>query len=256
MRIWLIFAPSIFLVLAVLAYWGFQSRVLEEPAPGRDYDLILALSWQPAFCELRSRLPECRSQHSGRFDAQAFSLHGLWPAKRNRSFCGVSQQVRQLDQARRWRDLPKLELADELRQRLKTRMPGYRSHLHRHEWFKHGTCLAGMTPESYFRTALALQEAFNRSTLPELFSRNLDKEISTREIRDQVTRAFGSGAGERVQVSCRRDATRRLILELTISLSGAVDGTIDTPAALGRLMTNAKPVKPGCPGGTIDRANR
>ena len=40
---------------------------------------VLAVNWQLAFCETRSRLPECRSQTEDRFDASHFTLHGLWP---------------------------------------------------------------------------------------------------------------------------------------------------------------------------------
>ncbi len=50
----------------------------------------LAVSWQPAFCEARTRTPECRSQTPGRFDASHFSLHGLWPEPYENVFCGVS----------------------------------------------------------------------------------------------------------------------------------------------------------------------
>src|SRR5688500_1270964 len=59
-----------------------------EPAPNSkpstgsrasDQFLILAASWQPAFCEGASGKPECRQQGKSRFDANHFALHGLWP---------------------------------------------------------------------------------------------------------------------------------------------------------------------------------
>ena len=40
---------------------------------------VLALSWEPAFCETQPDVPECRSQTTGSLDARQFSLHGLWP---------------------------------------------------------------------------------------------------------------------------------------------------------------------------------
>ena len=43
---------------------------------------VLALSWQPAFCEGRPDKSECRTQTQNRFDANNFVLHGLWPNQR------------------------------------------------------------------------------------------------------------------------------------------------------------------------------
>ena len=51
---------------------------------------ILAISWQPGFCELHSAKPECASQTEDRFDASHFTLHGLWPQPRTVMYCYVS----------------------------------------------------------------------------------------------------------------------------------------------------------------------
>ncbi len=51
---------------------------------------ILAISWQPAFCEGQPNRPECRTQAGGRADASRFSLHGVWPQPRDRQYCGAS----------------------------------------------------------------------------------------------------------------------------------------------------------------------
>ena len=40
---------------------------------------VLAITWQPAFCEANGRKPECVFQTQTRFDGANFSLHGLWP---------------------------------------------------------------------------------------------------------------------------------------------------------------------------------
>ena len=67
---------------------------------------VLAVNWQLAFCETRSRLPECRSQTEDRFDASHFTLHGLWPQPRSKAYCGVAKTDIAKDKKRRWRDLP------------------------------------------------------------------------------------------------------------------------------------------------------
>ena len=52
-----------------------------EPGTGREY--VLAVSWQPAFCEGHADKPECASQTEARFDASNLTLHGLWPQPRS-----------------------------------------------------------------------------------------------------------------------------------------------------------------------------
>ena len=53
----------------------------EAPAPAAkpkpiDLSYVLALSWQPAFCETNQKRPECRWQTGQRHDASYLSLHG------------------------------------------------------------------------------------------------------------------------------------------------------------------------------------
>ena len=50
----------------------------EKPKPV-DRNYVLALSWQPAFCEANPGKRECRWQTGSRYDASYLSLHGLWP---------------------------------------------------------------------------------------------------------------------------------------------------------------------------------
>ena len=60
--------------------------------------------------------------------------------------------------------------------------------------------------------------------------------------------AFGSGAGDRVRLSCKRDGSRRLITEITI-------GLVTQPADSNRLADLIKAstaTDPGCPSGIID----
>src|SRR5690606_38612198 len=84
------------------------------PAPPPTYrgtQYILAVNWQPAFCELSPRKTECRNQRTNSFEATNFTLHGLWPQPRNNEYCDVSNRDRYASEDGRWRDLPALALS-------------------------------------------------------------------------------------------------------------------------------------------------
>jgi ribonuclease T2 len=209
----------------------------------------LAVSWQPAFCEARSRTPECRSQTPGRYDASHFSLHGLWPEPIGYVFCDVpARQVRDSDDGD-WENLPPVTLSTRLRTSLDQVMPGTRSQLERHEWTKHGTCY-GASQEQYFADSVALMSALNNSAVADLFAANIGRQLSQRQIRAAFDTAFGAGTGQRVSVDCKRDGDRFLISELTISLTG----TITAEASLSSLTAAARPTDGGCTIGSVDRA--
>lgn len=209
---------------------------------------VLAVSWQPAFCEGRSRLPECRSQNRQRFDASHFTLHGLWPQPRSKAYCSVSESVIRKDKDRRWHDLPWDRLDQATWRRLQEVMPGTRSGLHKHEWIKHGTCYDGEDAAEYFSDSLYLVDLLNASEVRTLFASRIGRELDGSEIRAAFDRSFGPGAGERVRIACKNDQDRRLIVELTIGLSG----TISPDSKMSDLMAASSPTDPGCPSGVVD----
>ena len=209
---------------------------------------VLAVSWQPAFCETRSRLPECRSQTSERYDASHFSLHGLWPQPRSKAYCGVNEQEIRKDKDRRWRELSWDRLDQDLWNRLKQVMPGTRSGLHKHEWIKHGTCYDGAGPDEYFADALLLMDRLNSSDVRELFASRIGEHLTGTQIRTAFDKSFGAGAGDRVRISCKNDRGRRLIVELTIGLTG----TISSTSKMSDLIAASPPTEPGCPSGIVD----
>ena len=232
-----------FLLPAIFAF-----TAIGHSAPVEAADFVLALSWQPAFCEVAARRPECASQDESRFDADHFALHGLWPQSAYRSYCNVPQADVAQDKSGHWRKLPMAALSPDLRAELDVAMPGTRSGLERHEWLKHGTCITGATPQSYYAASLAILKAVNASPVRNLFADHVGKEVSGAEIRKAFDTAFGAGAGGRVRIACRRDGERRLISEITLGLSGELGATPDIAA-----MIAAAPVtKPGCPGGIVD----
>ena len=211
---------------------------------------ILAMSWQPAFCEQRSDRPECATQTPTRYDATHFSLHGLWPGPRSRSYCNVSSALIQLDKSGRWGSLPNLRLDAALASRLNQIMPGTRSFLQRHEWVKHGSCHEQGSTNGYYNDSLRLMAEINASYVQRLFAENLTKTLDAERIRAAFDQAFGKGAGKRVKVKCKRDGARTLISEITIGLFGE----FNEATSISRLILAANPTSPGCKGGIVDGA--
>ena len=208
---------------------------------------VLAISWQPAFCETRPDKPECESQPEDRFDASHFALHGLWPQPRSRDYCGVNEATVRTDEDGDWHLLPEPELTADLWAELKNVMPGTQSGLERHEWIKHGTCYDG-DAEEYYADSLDMLEAINGSAVAELFASSVGQCVTQAEIRAAFDAAFGPGAGERVRLSCVNDGNRRLINELTIGLTGDIDG----PGSIVDRLLDARPTDGGCDGGVVD----
>ena len=206
---------------------------------------VLAGSWLPAFCELRSRRPECRGAGPGvgKSGVLSFSLHGLWPQPRDAVFCDVSRDRRELAERGPWSLLPALDLGDGTRKRLEAVMPGTLSYLHRYQWIKHGSCY-GSDPDAYYRHSVALMDQLNASAVRDLFARNLGRHLSARDIRGAFDQSFGRGAGERVRLRCNDG----MISELHIGLRGRVSES----ASLAKLINAAQSRSVGCRGGRVD----
>jgi ribonuclease T2 len=207
-------------------------------------DLVLAVSWEPAFCEGHASKRECRAQTGASYEASNLALHGLWPE--GVEYCGVDGRTIATDRDGDWRALPPVEIGDALGNRLAEVMPGTKSALERHEWLRHGTCF-GTGQRPYFARAVALMDALNASPVRDLFAANVGRTISLVQIRGAFDRAFGKGSGSRVTVDCAEDGRRRLIAELQISLRQN-DPADDLPA----MLRAATPASGGCPSGIVD----
>lgn len=217
------------------------------PQPYRGTQYVLAINWQPAFCETAGRTPECRSQQPDSFEASHFTLHGLWPQPRSNEYCGVSDRDIWASRDGRWRDLPALDLTIAQRRDLDQVMPGSQSGLDRHEWVKHGTCY-GTDQREYYADSLDLMLALNTSEVVALFASNIGRRIILTQVREAFDASFGPGAGERVSMSCVEDGNRILITELQINLTGEITG----PDDLGALMLAAEPAESDCSAGQVD----
>jgi ribonuclease T2 len=225
-----------------------NSRAGSESSAGRPAEVVLSVGWEPSFCEGHTDKAECADQTLDHFDATHFTLHGLWPQPRRREYCNVSQALIDTDRKHDWQALPEVDLDAATRARLVIAMPGTQSFLDRHEWIRHGTCYARGDAETYFREALSLLDEVNGSAVQALFAANIGQEITVGAVRGAFDVAFGSGAGDRVRLSCKRDGSRRLITEITIGLV-AKPGDSDKLADLIKASTATDP---GCPSGIID----
>jgi ribonuclease T2 len=235
------------IALAALALISFAHTAVAQQRT----QYVLAISWQPAFCETRPDRPECTSQTEDRFDAGNFALHGLWPQPRSRDYCGVDAATVELDEDGEWDQLPAPDLSAALRDKLELVMPGTQSGLDRHEWIKHGTCYEG-DAEEYYQDSIDMLAAVNASAVQELFAGAIAEEVTQDQVRSAFNEAFGAGAGERVRLACYEDGGRRLINELTIGLTGDIDGP---ESFAGRIM-DARPTDGGCTRGVVDQVGQ
>lgn len=99
----------------------------------------LAITWAPRYCRENGDRAAARFQ-CGAGNRFGFTLHGLWPD-------GIGKEWPQYCQATPL--LPRAVIAANL-----CATPS--AQLMQHEWAKHGTCMAGYTPQRYFRQSTAL----------------------------------------------------------------------------------------------------
>ncbi len=205
-------------------------------------DLLLALSWHNAFCETNQHKRECRQNRTNRYSDNAFVLHGLWPQPRNNLYCNVPNSLKQYDKNRQWNRIPALPLSKETKNDLQRVMPGFASHLQRHEWIKHGTCY-GTSAEVYYSEAISLVKQVNKSKLGRFFIANQGKIVTLQQVRFKVNESFGKGSGKRVELRCRNG----MITELWLHLGYGNDD-------LSSMLKKGKSTRSSCQRGRIDRA--
>ncbi len=207
---------------------------------------LLALSWHNAFCQTHQYKKECKRTlipfgKSRNYDKHLV-LHGLWPQPRDNIYCGVSKNNIMTDKHKQWNRLPKLGLSSDVKKKLTNIMPGLGSNLHKHEWYKHGTCY-GADANSYYTDAISLVEQINSSKVGIFFNKNTGKRVTLEQVRVTFNRSFGMGAGKRVELRCKDG----LITELWLHLGSGSDD-------LGALLKKGKEVRSRCKRGYLDKA--
>ncbi len=99
----------------------------------------LAISWAPQYCREHARDASARMQ-CGSGNRFGFTLHGLWPdgiGKEWPQYCRATPLLSRSVIRRNICATPSAQLLQ-------------------HEWAKHGTCMAGYRPESYFARSTGL----------------------------------------------------------------------------------------------------
>ena len=188
-----------------------------------DFDFyVLALSWQPAFCETQSRKPECTSQDNGRFDATNFVLHGLWPNQNDDpshsfAYCEQSTPIINTDKDGDWCDLPDLALTTAVESNLAIFMPGAESCLDHHEWYKHGTC-SGMSADAYFALSNGLVASFAQTDFNQYIASQIGSNVSRNDLLNRFDDEFGSDNSDYLSLRCKEVDGVSLLSEIQLAL--------------------------------------
>lgn len=207
---------------------------------------ILALSWQPAFCERNAAKPECRDLDGGDFAATNLVLHGLWPNAADGEhpfYCGIAAGDRDPDEAGNWCTLSATGADQATQSDLAQVMPGSASCLDRHEWIKHGTC-TGLGGDAYFDASVHLVREMQTTQLSGVLRANIGKEVPRRDLLDAFEAEFGAGSADALEIICRQDGGHAYLTELRLALRPEA---IDKPLSRNALFLDGPPPHGDCP---------
>ncbi len=173
----------------------------------RHDSFVLAVTWQPGFCEHHAysgEKPECDAMETEELKINHFTLHGLWP---NREQCGTNYG---------WCAGPELDLEQSTRLAMRPWMPNliYEEDLASHEWEKHGTCQK-LDDDNYFLIARKLVEVIDQSKVGSFIKSKIGLTISTENFFDHIKTQLGQSVAERIMLVCTGG---RYLQELRINL--------------------------------------
>lgn len=129
----------------------------------------LALSWSPQYCRGAQGREASRFQCGGgnRF---GFTLHGLWPDGRGKEWPQYCRTTTLLPRATIRRHLCATPSAQ----------------LMQHEWAKHGTCMAGYTPDRYFAQSTGM---YRRLRFPDMDALSRRPALTVATLAEEIARA-------------------------------------------------------------------
>ncbi|WP_318437042.1 ribonuclease T2 [Photobacterium leiognathi] len=179
-----------------------------------DFDsYVLALTWQPGFCEhfsYKGTKPECNAINDGKLKITNLTLHGLWP---NKASCGTSYGY--CDRYAR------LDLSRSTIKEIAPWMPNfyYQTKFGEYEWKKHGTCQT-RNADDYFLTATKLVEKVDASPIGQFIKDNIGRNVSVSSFKKQLTSKFGSDAVDRISLACTQG---KYLNEVRLNLGKNID---------------------------------
>ena len=191
---------------------------------GRADSYVLALSWQPAFCETKPQKSECQITDPTSYQARHFTLHGLWPnqqqCNKEYAFCGEIT-----GQKKNFCDYPAIKLDSDSQAALAEVMPSVTagSCLERHEWHKHGTCQATWSMEEYFDLSVDLTRQFNEAGMAYFMNRKIGQQVRTEDFLNRIATVLGPAARERVKLNCEQGMLVEVQINLVADLAPGKD---------------------------------
>ncbi|VEG91467.1 ribonuclease T2 family protein [Legionella spiritensis] len=175
-----------------------------DQTPGMADAYVLALSWQPAFCQTYGYeigKPECLKLQTDSYASSHMVLHGLWP---NQDNCGTNYGFCGVESLSHHCDYPSLTISKPIADKLRILMPSfaYGSCLERHEWQKHGSCQI-LSQDDYFSLALRLTEEADKTELGQYLYQHRGDHVPRKQLEDMVARSFGKEAVAKVYLGCK-----------------------------------------------------
>ncbi|MCV6636827.1 hypothetical protein [Candidatus Albibeggiatoa sp. nov. NOAA] len=228
---------------------ALSAPVLAEPKfkSGEFDHYVLALSWLPAFCELHGRKPECRKQTAKDYSASHFSLHGLWPSRKQRQgygYCDMDSYTFKQYKSMAWCKMPKLDLSKTTRNELKQSMPAsVQGCLQRHEWYKHGTCTT-MSADQYYKRSNDLLDMVNQSQFAKLVSQNVGKYVQRKDLLNAFSQEFGKNNRNYLTLHCKKVGNTSLLSEIRLYLAKPLKQTHNLEDY---FPTDKIKIRGGCP---------
>lgn len=250
-----ILSASVF-SLTLSTLFNVQAAPL-SPQHFGDFDqYVLALSWQPGFCQsmqARSRNLPAECQHPAeRADKSAWlTLHGLWPSLpgsvaakgvdngRWMRFGCSTRPVPNLAEVKPGKKCaaPDTGLSRSVAAQLAEQMPGAggSSCLERYEYAKHGVCF-GFNPDDYFATMVRLNQSVRKSALGQYLASHYGQTVSRDDIIHAIAAAWGNESVNAVKLTCHGNPASLTDVQIALKASA-----INQPLTAGSFAPGPHP---------------
>jgi len=136
-------------------------------------------------------------------------------------YCDVSKNI--LKNKKRWCAMPQLDLSKPVRKRLTQFMPGSKSCLQRHEWYKHGVC-SGLSENNYFALSNQLVDMFSKTGFSQYITQNVGKYVKRKKLLKAFDKAFGKGSRKHLALMCKKVRGTAMLTEIQIHLKKELSG--------------------------------